>query len=236
MLVLRSKLARIVIDEADRAQAQLGVAHEFADHQATAIAATDDEDVAGALGDAQRADTTLGEHVHEEPGAAEQRELEQEEQGDHARRQRHRRGHRPDGVVPDDQLGRRLHRVQQCDRADDDHRGDDHRLDHRFEVPLADVGPQSLVHAEGGEDDEDDGNDPRQGRRQQVLIPRRDRVIEPQLKREVIGEGTNPPSTSSWSTEWRWMGKAADLIRRRMQRAILMRLLRRRLSRALRAR
>ncbi len=86
MLVLDPELARIVIDEPDRPQPKLRVADEFTHDESAAVAATDDEHVPRALGDAERADATLGEQVNEEPGAPEQRELEQQEQRDHARR------------------------------------------------------------------------------------------------------------------------------------------------------
>ena len=84
VLVLDPLLARVVVDEADRPQAQLRVADELADDQTAALAAADDQHVAGALGDAEAVYPALDDDVHEEPGADQQRQREQEEQRDHA--------------------------------------------------------------------------------------------------------------------------------------------------------
>ena len=86
MLVLDPALARIVVEEADRAQPQLGVAHQLADDEAAAVAAADDQDLAGALADPEAADPAVADQLHGEAGADQQRQREQEEQGDHARR------------------------------------------------------------------------------------------------------------------------------------------------------
>ena len=53
VLVLEPALARIVVDEADRPQPQLRVADELAHDEAAAVAAADDQHVAGALGHAE---------------------------------------------------------------------------------------------------------------------------------------------------------------------------------------
>ena len=55
VLVLDPQLAGIVVEEADRAQQQLGVAHQLAHDQAAAVAATDDQRLARALADADAA-------------------------------------------------------------------------------------------------------------------------------------------------------------------------------------
>ena len=110
VLVLDPLLARVVVDEPDRAQPQLRVAHELADDEPAAVAAADDQDVARALVHAEAADPTLDDQVHEEAGAEQQREHQQEEQRDHAGRQRHRRSRATARWL-------RLHRVQQRDRA-----------------------------------------------------------------------------------------------------------------------
>ena len=74
-------------------------------------------------------------------------EREQEEQGDHAGRERDRVGHQAEWVwwnttvVPSD-------RMQQRDRADDHQRRDDHFLDDGLVVALAHECPQPLVLTE----------------------------------------------------------------------------------------
>ena len=91
VLVLDALLARIVVDEADRPQAELRVADQLADDEPAAVAAADDEHVAGALGDADGArHPALGDEVDDEADPDQQRQAEQQEQRDHARRQRHR--------------------------------------------------------------------------------------------------------------------------------------------------
>ena len=88
VLVLQPALARIVVDEADRAHPQLGVAHQLAHDQATALAGADDQHLTRALGHAQVADAALGDEVREEAHAGEQRGHQQQEEHRHAGRQR----------------------------------------------------------------------------------------------------------------------------------------------------
>ena len=67
-------LARIVVDEADRAQAQLRVAHQLARDEPPALAAADDEHAASALGGAEAAHPALDDEMHEKARAEQERE------------------------------------------------------------------------------------------------------------------------------------------------------------------
>ena len=114
----------------------------------------------GALPRAAGPHTARDDQVDEEAGAEEERQAEQAEEGDDARGkgygmalQRHRE-------VMNDELRRRRHRMQQCDRPHDDERGDGDGLDHRFVVSLSHVRPQPLVLAEGSEHRDRDWDDP----------------------------------------------------------------------------
>ena len=85
VLVLEPLLAGIVVDEADRAQVQPGVARQLPYHQPPAVAAADDQHVASALGDAEAPHPSLRYHVDNKAHTEQKRQREQEEQRDHAR-------------------------------------------------------------------------------------------------------------------------------------------------------
>ena len=72
MLVLDAPLAGVVVQEADRGEAELGVAHELAHDEAAALATADDEHLARALAGADGADPPLDDELHGEAGADEQ--------------------------------------------------------------------------------------------------------------------------------------------------------------------
>ncbi len=139
VLILHPQLARVVVDEPDRTQAQLRVSDQLADDQAPAVAAAHDQDVAGTLGGTEAAHPSLHDQMHEEAGADQKRQRKQQEQRNHASRQVH------GGGLKAHHGG---HRVQEGDRALD-HQGEhDHALDDRLVVALAYERPQPLVLAE----------------------------------------------------------------------------------------
>ena len=98
------------------------------------------------------------------------------------------------------------------------------RLEHRLVVALADEPPQSLVLAEGRQRDQGDDDRPADRLVEQVAIAVASGPKPPSnrsQKARKYANATRTPSTSSCGTAWRWTGKAADRIRRRMRRQIL---------------
>ena len=153
-------------------QPQVRIAHQLAGYEPSALAAADDQDVARALGDAKAANATLDHQVDGEPRADQQRDGQQQEQRDHARREGHRRGL---------QTGR-LNRVDQGDRTDGHHGRGDHALDDRLVLTLADKRPDALVHTKQAERDKRAGDHPRDRRLEQILVPGWDPILESQPK------------------------------------------------------
>ena len=189
VLVLDPALAGIVVDEADRAQAQLRVARQLPRNQPPALAAADDQHAASALGGAKAAHPALDDEMHEKASAKQQREREQEIERDDAGREVHRAGRAGELLVavakrsrvPED-------RVQQGDGADLEQGGHDHGLDHRLVVALADERPQPLVLAEGGDHDHGHRDDPQDRRVEQLGEAVRGRRLEPQPEGEEVRE------------------------------------------------
>ena len=172
-------------------------------------AAADDQHVARALGGAEARHPAFDHQVHEKPRADQQRQRQQQEQRDHAGRQR-------DGAGLTVERG--LDRMHERDAADDQQRGQDHALDHRLVVALPDVRPQPLVEPERRP-----APPAKPTTTQGIVVSNRcsyllgNRVIEPQPKGEEVSERDQDAVHQQLGSEWRWIGKAADLIRRRMQ-------------------
>ena len=177
VLVFDPELARVVVDESHRAQPQLGISSQLADHQAAAVAPTDDQHVPRSTPALEAAHTPIGEQVDDEPGAEQQHQRKQEEQRDDARRKRHSEA----GVG---RRGRPGHRVKQRDCAHQDDRRSDGGLDHRFVVALTDERPEPLIAAERREHDQRARNNPRDRGLEQLGVATRERCTrEPQPER-----------------------------------------------------
>ncbi len=86
----RALLARVVVDEPDRPEAQLRVAQDLPQQQHTAVAGTDDQDRARVAARAVPAQRPLVEHVHQEPRSADEHEHHQPVEHQHAERHRDR--------------------------------------------------------------------------------------------------------------------------------------------------
>ena len=187
VLVLHALLARVVVDEPDRAQAQLRIADQLTDHEASAVAAPDDQHIARALGGPDTPYAPLHHQVDEEARADQEGQSEQEEHRDHARGQRDRRG-----LL----AGRRGDRVQEGDGAHHDERGNDDGLDDRLVVALADERPQPLVLAEHRQRHQRDRHDPVDRRGEQVpvlVVGPAETVGEPQPEGKVVSERDQHP-------------------------------------------
>ena len=148
----QAALRRVVVDEADGLQAELGVAQDLAQHEAPAVAGADDEQPACAGPGAEAAQRALVDRPRDEAGAADEGEHEQEEQHDDAGRRRDRR------VAGRRALGDGL---DERDVARQQQRGDDDRLEDPHVVALRDVAPPLLVEPERGEHEHRAGHDRR---------------------------------------------------------------------------
>ena len=171
MLVLEPALAGIIVNEADGAQPQLRVAHQLTNDEPAAVAAADDQHVAGALGGTEATHAALAHQVHAEAHCDQEHERERQERGDHAGRQLHGRcrpGTSSIGAGCDVHPHALKDAVELCvadgmqqrDHDRDQHGGDDQRLDDGHVVTLADVAPQALVGAEPGKHDHGSERDP----------------------------------------------------------------------------
>ena len=78
--------ARVVVDEADRVEAEVRVADDLAQDEAAAVAGADDQDPAGVLARAKAAQRALVDRACDESRSADEAERQQEEQRQHARR------------------------------------------------------------------------------------------------------------------------------------------------------
>ena len=76
MLIADPELARVIVEKADRAQVQLGVAHQFADDEAAAVTAADHDHLAKALADPQATDPAIGDHLDGKARTDQERERE----------------------------------------------------------------------------------------------------------------------------------------------------------------
>ena len=136
----QAALARVVVEEADRDQAELAVAHDLAHDHAAALAGARDQDRALALAPAaeggQRA--PLVDAARERAHADEEHEREQREQHDHPVGEHDRDG-APMWIA--------VYRAQHLDRHDREQHDHDHRAHERLVVALARVAPAALVDA-----------------------------------------------------------------------------------------
>ena len=82
----RALLARVVVDEADRPVAELGVAHDLAQQQAAAVAGADDQHRARVLAHPRAAPRPLVDRVDDEAHAAEEQQHQQPVEREHAGR------------------------------------------------------------------------------------------------------------------------------------------------------
>ena len=175
----RALLARVVVDEADRAVAQLGVAQDLAQQQPAAVAGADDDHRARVAARAEAAQRALVEHVDEEARAADEDEHQQPVEHDHARRDVDR------GEARAVELQPRLH---DRDVGHERERRDDAGLRDLQVVALRRVAHPVPVQAEQREH-EDAADDHESDRAvEQVGVQRRDVAVEAQQVREVIGE------------------------------------------------
>ena len=163
-------LARVVVDEADGGRAQARVAAELEGHLLAAVAGTDDQHLVGGALDDRAARRALDERPDREAGA----------RGEHEREQEVERQHRARRVVTADRE----------EEEDDDHADRRHHdgLQDRLEVALVDEAPELRVEPEEGEYDQlhDDDQDDRL--LEQAVVAVRDRAVETQAVREVVGE------------------------------------------------
>ena len=164
-------LARVVVDEADRGGAEVGVELQLADDHLAAGAGADHQHLV--LGHAGAARGPLDDQPHRQAGA-----------GDQHQRQ-HEVGH----------LDRARQRVREGlgdgEEDDEDRAGDGDGAEDQQEVAAADVAPPLLVEPEGGEDDQlaDDDEADRLGEEHLVAVRQPVRVVEEaQLEGEEEGE------------------------------------------------
>ena len=160
------RLARIVVDEADRRVAELGVLQHLAGDHLPALAGADDQDLAAAR-QAVAAQRLLDDRAHREARAGDQQQRQEKVDRDDPPRQRQPR--RIEDVRADDQ--------QQAGQRDG--------LDDAAEVVRVGEAPPLLVGAEQRENRDlaDDGV--RQHGRHQLFVARRNAVVEAQIKGSV---------------------------------------------------
>ena len=187
VLVLHAALARVVVDEADGAQAEVGVAHELAHDEAAAVAAADDQHVARALLRCARP-RRRGPRRRGARGSARRRSGRASAAPTSRRR---RSACRPRAATP---LCVSLSapgaakaippttRIAETTTARSE----------RLVVALADVGPQALVEPERGEDGDAERDDPQDRLVAQQVVAAGDAVVEAQLEREHVREGDEP--------------------------------------------
>ena len=80
----RAALARVVVDEADRAVAEVRIAQDLAQQQAAAVAGADDQHGAGVARRAIAGERALVDQVHEEAPADEEEQHQQPVEHEHA--------------------------------------------------------------------------------------------------------------------------------------------------------
>ena len=145
-------LARVVVDEADRGGAEVGVELQLAHDHLAARAGADHQHLV--LGQAAGARGPLDDQAHRQAGAGDQHQGEQEVH--HRDRARQVVGEGP----------------QHGEGDDEDRAGDGDGADDQQEVATADVAPPLLVEPEGGEDDQlaDDDEADRLGEEDPVAV------------------------------------------------------------------
>ena len=134
-------LARVVVEEADRREPELAVAHDLAQHQPPAVAGTGDQHAAFALAPSAegRQRTALVDAARERPHADQEHQRQQGEQHDDAVGQADRRRCR--GAWP------RSTGTQHGDGDDREQHDREDRPRDRLVVALARVAPAALVDA-----------------------------------------------------------------------------------------
>ena len=146
------QLQRVVVDEADGAEAELRVAHDLAQQQAAAVAGADDQHALGALARTEAAHRAVVDAAADEAHAADEREREQEEEREDAARDADAH------LLP----GEPAVRLDDRHEADHGERQHDDRLQDPDVVALGHVAPLLLLDPEGREDRERDHHDPRE--------------------------------------------------------------------------
>ena len=187
----QAALARVIIEKADRGQAEPAVARDLTQHQPPAVSGADDQHAALALADAaqRRQRTSLVDHPREHAHADQEQQAEQPEQHDHAVGQPDRRArHRP---APVHCVA--LHGAQRLDAHDREQHDHQHRPRHRLEVALAGVAPAPLIHAREHQHEQAAREHPPDRAGTQLGVVAGRTVVEAQLKREVVGERDQRP-------------------------------------------
>ena len=176
-------LERIVIDEADDIETEVGVATELLADQAPSLPGADDQHAASADVPAKSREAAIGDRAREDPRAHQEDHREQRIQDSHGRR--HQRRDRDVGRV---NRVLEVHRMDDRDDADEQH-AVDHECAHEvLDIALADVAPAPLVDAGQREDHGAAEDNPRPCPRQQQRIRMRDLPVEAQPEREVVRE------------------------------------------------
>jgi hypothetical protein len=176
-------LARVVVDEADRAEVELGVAQQLAQEQPTAVAGADDQHAAGVAARREAAQRALVDEVHEEARAGEEERHQQAPQHEH-----------PGGDAERDEARRR----QDQPRLDHRHVAD--QREHAEQRALGDLQVLGLrrvphpvaVRADERERDQRPENRERERPQEQIVIGGRDATIEPEPVGKVIGQRDQP--------------------------------------------
>jgi hypothetical protein len=165
-------LARVVVDEADRHAAELGVAAQLGRHQLAAVARAHDQDLARALARDRAAERApLGDRADDEADAAHEHEREQQVECDHPARR----------------VGGPRRRDQEEDRNERGARHH-HRAHDALEVLRVHEAPELVVEPVRPEDHDLARDDEPDRRRQQVAVALRDRRVEAQHEREQVRE------------------------------------------------
>jgi hypothetical protein len=150
--------------------AELGVAPQLRRDQLAAVAGADDQDLARTAPGDGAAERSLDHRPHEEAGAADEPERQQEVERDDAARR----------------VGRDRRRDQEEDSDEDEARHDD-GLQDPLEVLLVHEAPELVVEPEEGEDRELAEDDEQDRVGQQVAVAIRDARIEAQHVRHRVG-------------------------------------------------
>ena len=175
----RVLLARVVVDEADRAEAEVGVAQDLAQQQPAAVAGAHDQHRAGVARCPPAAQRPLVGQVRGVAHGAHEDEQEQAEEHEHAGRH----GQRHVALGREDLL--------RLERGDVGHERDHARRDGLADqqvLALRRVPHPVPVEAEQREDEDAAADRERDRAREQVLVAGRDPAVEPQAVGEEIGQ------------------------------------------------
>ena len=172
-------LAGVVVDEADRAIAEVRVAQDLAQQQPATVAGADDQHRARVAPRAPAAQRPLVDQVHHEARAADEHEHQQPVEDEHAGRH----VDRDEPVLGEDQP-----RLDDRDVRHQAERRHQHRLRDLQVLGLGRVAHPVPIEPEQPEDHDaaEDGEADRP--LQQVLVDGRDALVEPKSVGKVIGQ------------------------------------------------